>query len=43
MLALALICVAISAAFILLFILEIAPGRNQLVAQRLTLRSCWAR
>ena len=36
MLALVLICVAISAAFVLLFILEIAPGRNQLVAQRLT-------
>jgi tight adherence protein C len=36
MLALVLICVAVSAAFVLLFILEIAPGRNQLVAQRLT-------
>ena len=36
MLALVLICVAVSAAFVLLFILEIAPGRNQLVAQRLS-------
>lgn len=31
-----LICVAVSAAFILLFILEIAPGRNPLVSQRLS-------
>ena len=35
MLALVLICVAVSAAFVLLFLLEIAPGRNPLVAQRL--------
>ncbi len=35
MLALVLICVAVSAAFVLLFFLEIAPGRNQLVAERL--------
>ncbi len=35
MLALILICVAVSAAFILLFALEFAPGRNPLVAQRL--------
>jgi tight adherence protein C len=35
-LALILICVAVSAAFILLFALEVAPGRNPLVAQRLT-------
>jgi tight adherence protein C len=35
-LALILICVAISAAFILLFALEFAPGRNPLVAQRLS-------
>jgi tight adherence protein C len=34
-LALILICVAVSAAFILLFALELAPGRNPLVAQRL--------
>ena len=36
MLALVLICVAVSAAFVLLFLLEIAPGRNQLVAERLS-------
>jgi tight adherence protein C len=36
MLALILICVAVSAAFILLFALEFAPGRNPLVAQRLS-------
>jgi tight adherence protein C len=35
-LALILICVAVSAAFILLFALEFAPGRNPLVAQRLS-------
>ena len=35
MLAFVLICVAVSAALVLLFLLEIAPGRNQLVAQRL--------
>ena len=35
MLTLVLICVAASAAFVLLFLLEIAPGRNPLVAQRL--------
>jgi tight adherence protein C len=35
MLVLVLICVAVSAAFVLLFLLEIAPGRNPLVAQRL--------
>jgi tight adherence protein C len=35
-LAVVLICVALSAAFALLFILEIAPGRDQLVAQRLS-------
>jgi tight adherence protein C len=34
-LALVLICVAVSAAFVLLFLLEIAPGRNPLVSQRL--------
>jgi tight adherence protein C len=34
-LALVLICVAVSAAFVLLFLLEIAPGRNPLVTQRL--------
>jgi len=34
-LALILICVAVSAAFILLFALELAPGRSPLVAQRL--------
>jgi len=34
-LAVVLICVAVSAAFVLLFLLEIAPGRNPLVAQRL--------
>jgi tight adherence protein C len=36
MLAFVLICVAVSAAFVLLFLIEIAPGRNPLVAQRLT-------
>ncbi len=36
MLAFVLICVAISAAFVILFILEIAPGRDQLVTQRLS-------
>ena len=35
MLALVLICVAVSAAFVLLFLLEIAPSRNPIVAQRL--------
>jgi tight adherence protein C len=35
MLIFVLICVAASAAFVLLFLAEIAPGRNQLVAQRL--------
>ena len=35
MLIAALICIAISVATILLFVLEIAPGRNELVAQRL--------
>ena len=35
MLALVLICVAVSAAFVLLFLLEIAPGSNPVVAQRL--------
>ncbi|MGH7578681.1 MAG: hypothetical protein ACREM9_00805, partial [Gemmatimonadales bacterium] len=35
MLAVVLICVGVSAAFVLLFLLEIAPGRNPLVAQRL--------
>ena len=35
MLIIVLICVAVSAAFVLLFLLEIAPGRNPLVAQRL--------
>jgi tight adherence protein C len=34
-LALVLICVAVSAAFVLLFLLEIAPGRNPLVSERL--------
>jgi tight adherence protein C len=34
-LALVLICVAVSAAFVLLFLLEIAPGRNALVTERL--------
>jgi tight adherence protein C len=34
-LALVLICVAVSAAFVLLFLLEIAPGRSPLVTQRL--------
>jgi tight adherence protein C len=34
-LALVLICVAASAAFVLLFLIEVAPGRNPLVAQRL--------
>ena len=36
MLALVLICVAASAAFVLLFIIEVAPGRNPLMAQRLS-------
>jgi tight adherence protein C len=36
MLAIVLICVAASAAFVLLFIMEVAPGRNPLVAQRLS-------
>ena len=36
MLAVILICVAVSAAFVLLFVLEVAPGRNPLVAQRLS-------
>jgi tight adherence protein C len=36
MLFIVLICVAVSAAFVLLFILELAPGRNSLVAQRLS-------
>jgi len=36
MLALILVCVAVSVAFILLFALEFAPGRNPLVAQRLS-------
>jgi tight adherence protein C len=36
MLAFVLICVAVSAAFVLLFLMEIAPGRNPLVAQRLS-------
>jgi len=35
MLIAALICIAISVATILLFVLEVAPGRNELVAQRL--------
>ena len=35
MLAIVLICVAVSAAFVLLFLVEVAPGRNPLVAQRL--------
>ena len=35
MLAVVLICVAVSAAFVLLFLLEVAPGRNPLVAERL--------
>ena len=35
MLAFVLICVAVSAAFVLLFLIEVAPGRNPLVAQRL--------
>jgi tight adherence protein C len=30
-----LICVAVSAAFVLLFLVEVAPGRNPVVAQRL--------
>jgi tight adherence protein C len=34
-LALVLICVAVSAAFVLLFLLEVAPGRNALVTERL--------
>ena len=36
MLAIVLICVAASAAFVLLFIMEVAPGRNPLMAQRLS-------
>ena len=36
MLAFVLICVAASAAFVLLFLIEVAPGRNPLVAQRLS-------
>jgi tight adherence protein C len=36
MLAIVLICVAVSAAFVLLFLIEIAPGRNPLMAQRLS-------
>lgn len=35
MLPLVLICVAASAVFVILFLLEVAPGRNPLVAQRL--------
>ena len=35
MLPLVLICVAASAVFVILFLLEIAPGRNPLAAQRL--------
>jgi tight adherence protein C len=35
MLAIVLICVAVSAAFVLLFLVEVAPGRNPLLAQRL--------
>jgi tight adherence protein C len=35
MLAIVLICVAVSAAFVLLFLVEVAPGRNPLMAQRL--------
>lgn len=35
MLLFVLVCVAVSAAFVLLFLLEIAPSRNPLVAQRL--------
>jgi tight adherence protein C len=35
MLVIVLICVAASAAFVLLFLIEVAPGRNPLVAQRL--------
>ncbi len=35
MLALVLICVAVSAAFVLLFLLEMAPGRNALMTERL--------
>jgi len=34
-LVLVLICVAVSAAFVLLFLLEVAPGRNPLMAERL--------
>ena len=30
-----LICVAVSAAFVLLFLIEVAPGRNSVMAQRL--------
>jgi tight adherence protein C len=36
MLVFVLICVAASAGFVLLFLIEIAPGRNPLMAQRLT-------
>ena len=36
MLAFVLICVAASAAFVLLFLIEVAPGRNPLMAQRLS-------
>ena len=35
MLYIVLICVAVSAAFVLLFLIEVAPGRNPVVAQRL--------
>jgi tight adherence protein C len=35
MLAIVLICVAVSAAFVLLFLVEVAPGRNPIMAQRL--------
>ena len=35
MLAIVLICVAVSAAFVLLFLGEVAPGRNPIMAQRL--------
>jgi tight adherence protein C len=36
MLIVVVICVAVSAAFVLLFVLEIAPGRNPMVTQRLS-------
>jgi tight adherence protein C len=36
MLVFVLICVAASAAFVLLFLIEVAPGRNPLMAQRLS-------